>query len=854
LEGKAVMKVIRSLLDLRTRLGPALCVCLLAATIPWLLCSGLPRARAFEPGFVGPTEKPNQSRAESASGILLDIFGDPLPRRAVARIGTLRFQHGCPVADVCYSSDGRLLASVGGDGTSRIWDVATGKELRRFAETFGTVAFSPDSSNLITGGERVRVWDIPSGRMLYSLPFSATSLALSTDGKNLAVKSEDGFHLWDMITGKETGHASGPRGVFAMAFAPDAKKVAVGGEKDVRLIDLTGGKETLLFAVKGESVRSLSFSPDGKTLAVCNAKGGTVLWDVVNRRERFRLSTEGAGSYGYFVKYAPDGEQIAMAGTFAPLKIWEVRPGQRFRNCATAPDMFTCVAFAPDSRTLVVAGEYGRIQIIDSFKGVTRMPFVPPPDVGGNVVFRADRKSVLTTTRFDDSVQGGSACVWDATTGKDLSNFQCYEYSGHIESSADGCILAAHVMPSDLWLFNVATGEMKSKLAGEHGGWTHSISGDGKRVATTGPEGHVISVWDVASGKELRRIEKHPWLTRMLLSPDGNTLAAASLNVGVDDSDGTIRVWDVATGRELWKRAGARSQAFAFSPDGNLIATSGQSPVAEGEMRLSGEVRLWEAKTGREIWIADAHSLPVYAFAFTPDCRTLATGGDDGDVRLWEVASGRERLVFRAHDTGVTSASFSPDGGRLVTAGCDRTALVWNLIDSPARLSTEEANTEWKHLKSNDAKEAYIAVRRLSGDPERAVGMLRARLRTTPAPDSGRVAMLIADLDNDVFSVRERAESELTSFGEAILPTLRKLLTPHVHAEAARRLRRLIEQAEGWPPERLQEWRALEILENIGSKDAKDVLLALAGGLPHARSTDGAKAALSRLGSPRVTK
>jgi WD40 repeat protein len=818
----------------------------------WLLGSGVPGANAFEPPNAASTENRAPSKTNTRSGIHLDLFGDPLPAGAVARIGTLRFQHGCEVNYVCYSPDGKLIGSVGADQTARVWEVKTGKELRRFANSHGTVAFSPDCSNLITSGEKVSVWDIASGSLLSSLPFGATSFALSTDGKFLAVDAEENFRLWDMIKGKEVGRANRPDG-FVVAYSPDARKAAVANEACVQMVDVTGGERNWQFEVKGKSVRCMSFSPDGKTLALTDQKGSTILWDLVGRREKFQLCGE-LGSSGYFVKFSPDGKLIAMAATFAPLSIWEAKPGEKSRTCATAPDMFNCAAFAPDSKTLVVAGTYGRLQIVEVESGETRLPFVQPPIVGDNVTFSGNGKSVLTITWADDwRVHGGWAGIWDAKSGKDLRSFRCHECSGDIESSADGSILADHEYPFDIWLFNLTAGGIK-KLPGEHGGWTHSISGDGKRVASTGPEGHVIKVWDLASGKELRRIKKHAWLKRMLLSPDGSILVAVSLKFMVlpgmaEDGDGTMRAWDVATGRELWKRNDVVSQAFAFSPDGRYIGTSGQIPGPPGDPKLSSEVRLWEATTGREIWVANGHSLAVHAFAFSPDSRTLATGGEDGDIRLWEVASGRERLTFRAHDSGLWSASFSPDGGRLVTGGYDRTALVWKLTDPPARLSATEADIEWNHLESNDARKAYAAVRKLSADPERAVSLLRAHLRATSAPDAGRVANLIKDLGNPAFSVRERAESKLMSHGDSVLPLLRKALASSGDAEAARRMRSLIDRAENWPPERLQEWRALEILEQIGNPEAKEVICTLARGFSDSRLTQAAKASLKRLGS-----
>jgi WD40 repeat protein len=747
------------------------------------------------------------------------------------------------VSFVCYSPNGKFIASTGGDTIARVWDVATGREIRSFSATFGPVAFTPDSGALITGGERVSIGDLSTGQTTKHRSLGGEVLGLSPDGKTLAVACEECVRVWDMAADKDLGQFK-CKNTFRIAVSRDIRKVAVHEDKSVRIIDLDKAGQSVVLKVEVEDPKSLSFTPDGKTLAVCLNNGGTTLWDTATGRERYRLRANG-DEYGYFAAFSPDGKMLAMAAAFAPLSICDVGPSAVFRDCTTAPDMFTAVAFAPDGKTLVVAGDYGRLQIVDVSKRATKMPFEQPPEVGGDVVFRSDGKTVLATTASGDCVRGRTACVWDAATGKDLGHFRCHEYSSDIEASGDGALVAVFT-PDDLWLYETSTGLTHKQLRVKHGGCTHAINRDGRRVATTDAEGHVTSVRDVATGTELRRIEKQGLQSRMVLSPDGSSLVTASL-LGRDGADGTIRLWDVASGRERWKWSDVRSGALAFSPDGKLIATSGQMPPSPNETELSTEVQVWETTTGRQLWVVHKHSSVVHAFAFTRDSRTLATGDENGEMHLWEVASGEIRQTFLAHEKGVTSASFAPDGGRLVTGSPDRTALVWDLTIPPTRLTEREADAEWNELKSKDAKRAYEAIRRLAGDPERTPKLLQTRLRPVTAPDSKRVVTLIAALDDDAFAVRARAETELAKYGDVILPTLKRAQADKPSAEARRRLNSLVGQVESNSPDQLQQLRALEVLERIGTSAAKDVLRTMAAGLPGTSLTTDAKESLRRL-------
>jgi hypothetical protein len=201
---------------------------------------------------------------------------------------------------------------------------------------------------------------------------------------------------------------------------------------------------------------------------------------------------------------------------------------------------------------------------------------------------------------------------------------------------------------------------------------------------------------------------------------------------------------------------------------------------------------------------------------------------------------------------GFGQMAFSPDGRTLTSGGADTTALVWDATGrmrdgrfETAALSPKELRDFWAALAGDDAAEAYRAIWALTASPEQTLPLLKEYLRPRPAAEPKETARRIADLDNDDFNVREKAEKELGDQGDLVESALRKTLDEQPSAEVRHRVEQLLRKLA--TPRRLQEYRAIEVLERIGTSEAEKVLKEAAGGAPAARLTQEAKASLERL-------
>jgi Tol biopolymer transport system component len=244
---------------------------------------------------------------------------------------------------VRFSPDGKVLAAAGyetGSGNPiYLYDVATGKELPRLAghPTGGVrrLVFTPDGKQLVSGGfdGAVRVWDLASGKQVRVMQIESGtvySIALSGDGKTLATAGRDGLHLWDLASGKELPReAMSKHNCVAVAYSPDGKLVASGDSSCVKLWEAATGKVVnTLGGYQGE-LSQLVFSRDGRTLYTGSYDRAIRLWEV--RTGRLIHEAEGHTGWVWSLALSPDEKTLASCSVDTKLLCWDLaglgRPG-----------------------------------------------------------------------------------------------------------------------------------------------------------------------------------------------------------------------------------------------------------------------------------------------------------------------------------------------------------------------------------------------------------------------------------------------------------------------------------------------------------------------------------------------
>ena len=498
--------------------------------------------------------------------------------------------------------------------------------------------------------------------------------------------------------------------VEAVAFSPDGTRLAISGHSGLALVaDLSRGTWRRIGSRSRPThaaVWDVAFDPAGRRVATASNHGAQV-WDARTRAKRLSVS-HGRGNPVRGVAFSPDGRLLVTAGYDGAAGVWDASAGHRLLNIVARPfTLLFGVAFSPDGCLVATACHDGTARVWDVSTGAQVLQVTHDKPVHG-VAFSPTRRVFATAS--DD----GSAGVWDLSTGAQLLRMTHPAPVKAVAFSPDGRLLAtAGVGGTVLW--DADTGAELLQVSRDRHQFGVAFSPDGRLLAVAGwskalqlwqlreesspaPEQEAITgaksrpapLSTTAIGRLAHARSRHPVRRYRLIAAAALCAVAVSLLVILPQelsgggSSGATPPAHPSTGTPLgWQRSASRANPdydmvddVAFSPDGTMLA------IASGE---GTSTYLWNLASGKMTTLTDPGDPSkdnINGVAFSPNSKTLAVGDGNGTTYLWNLASGQITHTLTDPDSQsdgiIYQIAWSGNGAALAVVGLSNIYL-WQM-------------------------------------------------------------------------------------------------------------------------------------------------------------------------------
>lgn len=609
---------------------------------------------------------------------------------------------GDTIRTLDFSDDGRNLA-VGSDGGDLILvDMASNQPqvLQEKAEPIWTIAFSPNSKFLATGGGEgnIQLWDVTqaiSGGILEEPDVVNTirRLQWTNDSKTIIAVDLDGrLTIWDterkQLRSISTVHGAE---VDGLALSPDGRIIATAA-RNGQLILWDASKlgelsaQTSAFSSDPRSgmleylatsanppyqqlaghpinAQSVVYSHNGRIIATAGYDRSIVLHDAITRQQ-IGKELRGHSDWIYQVAFSPDDRILVSSSADRSVVLWDMATYEELRELEGHLGPVYTIAFSPDGKTLASAGchqqdsnnvcQQGEIRFWDIATGKQiGEPILAHTNLIWSIAFNKD--GTLASGGWDHLI-----IRWDIQKrqmiGKPLAAHTDHIYS--ITFSPDGTLLASAGRDRKAIVWDARTGIKRYELSD----FTNSLSSvafspDNAQIVTGGWDSQ-IRRWEASTGKSLAAPLTAPTkVSSLAFSPDGTTLASAN-------GDGSLAFWHIATGEMIGTPIishFAAIRAAVLSPDEKLLATAAEDY----------KIIVWDTTTHAAIHTLQGHTNYVLTLAFSHDGSKLISGSGDRTVRFWDMATG-EQTAMLTFDHPVTSVALNPTDTILGTGSCQK--------------------------------------------------------------------------------------------------------------------------------------------------------------------------------------
>jgi WD40 repeat protein len=470
--------------------------------------------------------------------------------------------HSDWVLSLAYSPDGQTLASGSSDNTIKLWNVKTGNLLQTLtghSDWVLSLAYSPDGQTLASGSSdnTIKIWQVAASISKAPVQQTPSQVSQTNQSTNTPrqVSQTPVYKPQSQPVKTQPSQTNKQKNlllantIVGIGFKIYGKVLLTSTIVGLIMTQIYGYDRYRLFptnpisvianiplgfflekTLSGHSntVISVAFSPDGKTLVSGSLDNNIKVWNVSTGKLLQTLT--GHSDRVWSVAFSPDGQTLASGSDDKTIKLWDVRTGKLLQTLTGDSD-FNSVAYSPDGQTLASGSRDETIKLWNASTGELLQSFIGHSSSVWSLAYSPDGKTLASGSR-DDTIK-----LWNARTGKLLQTLTGDSDFNSVVFSPDGQTLASGSDDKTIKIWNVITGrEIQSILGHSDSVRSVAFSPEGKTFASGSQDG-TIKIWNLTTGKRLQKLTEHSnWVMSVAYSPDGKTLASGS-------KDGTIKIW-----------------------------------------------------------------------------------------------------------------------------------------------------------------------------------------------------------------------------------------------------------------------------------------------------------------------
>jgi WD40 repeat protein len=603
-------------------------------------------------------------------------------------------KHDNAVMGAIFNKNETRILTWSSDGTARVWDAATGKPIGEVMKhkniVYGAI-FNKNETRILTWSGDIykkkgtaRLWNAATGKPIGEVMKHKDIVYGAIFNKNetrILTWSDDGTaRLWDAATSKPIDvvmkHENSVLG--AIFNQNEARILTWSRDATARLWEAATGKPTGVVMKHDDDVEGAIFNKDGTRILTWSGDGTARLWDAATGKhlgEFMKHEDDVSGAI-----FNQDGNRILTWSDDGIVRLWDVTNEKPYGKFLELLDYVYNAIFIKDGTLILTLGIDGSARLWDAATGKSVGEVMKHDGLVKGAIFNRDDTRILTWTG-DIFSKNGTARLWDAETGKPLGEVMKHEgkVGGAIFNKKETRILT--------W-----TGDFFSKNG-------------------------TARLWDAATGKPIGSVMKHKAKVNGAVFNGDNT-RILTWSEGSFLEGGTAQLWDAATGKPIGEimeheKGGVKSAIYnknetriltwSDSCIARLWDAAAGTPIGEamkhrdfmngaifnqnGTRILTwskdGTVRLWDADTGKPIGEAMKHEAEVNGATFNQNGTLILSWSWDGTVRMWDAATGKPIGEVMNHGDEVNGAIFNQNETRILTWSGDGTLRLWDIAIDP---------------------------------------------------------------------------------------------------------------------------------------------------------------------------